>query len=122
MSASSVTGKLDYNPVLPRNKSVGIGCIGSGFIMADCHLVAYEQAGFRPLAIASRTPMNARAVAKKRNVPKAYETYQELLADKKSRLRSVAVDSPDSWARKDLAFDLKHERTTTSLVKAFFIE
>ncbi len=91
MPASSVSGKLDYNPVLPRNKSVGIGCIGSGFIMADCHLVAYEQAGFRPLAIASRTPMNARAVAKKRNVPKAYETYQELLADEGVEVVDVAV-------------------------------
>ena len=37
---------LDYLPRLPRDKQVGIGCIGAGFIMADCHLVAYRQAGF----------------------------------------------------------------------------
>ena len=39
---------------LPRDLSIGIGCIGSGFIMADCHLVAYRAAGLNPVAIASR--------------------------------------------------------------------
>jgi hypothetical protein len=34
-------------PPLPRDGSVGIGCIGAGFIMADCHLVAYRAAGLR---------------------------------------------------------------------------
>ena len=52
--------KLDYLPRLPREKSVPIGGIGSGFIMADCHLVAYRKAGFNPVAIASRTPAHAR--------------------------------------------------------------
>ena len=36
---------LDYLPRLPREKSAPIGCIGSGFIMADCHLVAYRETG-----------------------------------------------------------------------------
>ena len=45
---------LDYLPTMPKNRAVGIGCIGAGFIMADCHLVAYRQAGFNPVAIASR--------------------------------------------------------------------
>ena len=40
---------LDYLPELPKNKQVGIGCVGAGFIMADCHLVAYGNAGFNPL-------------------------------------------------------------------------
>ena len=31
-----------------------IGCIGAGFIMDECHLVAYRNAGFNPVAIASR--------------------------------------------------------------------
>ena len=44
---------LDYLPRLPRRKDMGIGCIGAGFIMRDCHLVAYRQAGFNPVAIAS---------------------------------------------------------------------
>ena len=41
-----MAGELDYLPKLPRDKSIGIGCIGAGFIMADCHLVAYRSAGF----------------------------------------------------------------------------
>ena len=45
-------GELEYLPRLPRDKSVGIGCIGTGFIMADCHLVAYRNVGFNPVAIA----------------------------------------------------------------------
>ena len=53
MAAGDSTA-LEYLPRLPRDKSVGIGCIGTGFIMADCHLVAYRQAGFRPVAIAAR--------------------------------------------------------------------
>ena len=40
--------ELNYLPRLPKNKNFRIGCIGSGFIMADCHLVAYEQVGFNP--------------------------------------------------------------------------
>ena len=40
-----------YLPELPKNKDVGIGCIGSGFIIADCHLVAYRDNGFNPVAI-----------------------------------------------------------------------
>ncbi len=46
---------LNYRPTLPRRKDWRIGCVGAGFIMADCHLVAYRAAGFNPVAIASRT-------------------------------------------------------------------
>ncbi len=52
--------QLDYLPRLPQDRSLTIGCIGSGFIMADCHLVAYRQAGFNPVAIASRNKATAR--------------------------------------------------------------
>ena len=45
--------RLDYLPRLPRRRDWRIGCVGAGFIMRDCHLVAYRQAGFNPVAIAS---------------------------------------------------------------------
>jgi predicted dehydrogenase len=83
--------ELDYLPKLPKNKDVGIGCIGAGFIMADCHLVAYRQAGFRPLAITSRTRDRTRAVAERHAIPKVYETYQELLADPEVEVIDIAV-------------------------------
>ena len=37
---------LDIHSPLPERKDWRIGCIGSGFIMNDCHLVAYGKAGF----------------------------------------------------------------------------
>ena len=82
---------LDYLPKLPRNKDVGIGCIGSGFIMADCHLVAYRAAGFNPVAIASRTPENAKRVADRHSIPKTFDDYRQLLADPEVEVLDVAV-------------------------------
>jgi len=82
---------LDYLPVLPRDKSVGIGCIGAGFIMADCHLVAYRQAGFNPVAISSHTPGKAQQVAARHNIPRAYDNYRDLLANRDVQVVDVAV-------------------------------
>lgn len=81
---------LDYLPRLPRNKDVPIGCIGSGFIMADCHLVAYRKAGFRPVAIASRTAAHARSVAERHGLT-AFDTYQEMLASGMVEVVDIAV-------------------------------
>ena len=78
-------------PQLPRDRSVGIGCIGSGFIMADCHLVAYRQAGFNPVAIAARNFDRTRQVAIRHEIPKAYEDYRELLDDPKVEVVDIAV-------------------------------
>ena len=43
--------ELNYSPVLPGNLGIPIGCIGAGFIMNDCHLVAYRRR--RPSGIVS---------------------------------------------------------------------
>src|SRR5438094_1324285 len=82
--------KLNYLPRLPRDKSPPIGCIGSGFIMADCHLVAYRKAGFNPVAIASRTPAHAQCVAERHGLT-AYDTYQEMLASGAVEVVDIAV-------------------------------
>jgi predicted dehydrogenase len=76
---------------MPRNKQPGIGCIGAGFIMADCHLVAYRQAGFNPVAIASRTRDRAAAVAERHGIGRVYEDYRELLADPQVSVADIAV-------------------------------
>ena len=85
---------LDYLPRLPREKPAPIGCIGSGFIMADCHLVAYRKAGFNPVAIASRTPQHAREVAERHGM-KAYDTYEEMLTSGEVEVVDIAVP-PDN--------------------------
>ena len=77
-------------PELPQQRDTPIGCIGSGFIMADCHLVAYRQAGFNPVAIASRTPENAQRVATRHGLT-AFATYQEMLEQADIAVVDVAV-------------------------------
>lgn len=67
-----------------------IGCIGAGFIMKDVQVVAYREAGFRVAAIASRTPERARAAADERGIPKAYDSYQELLEDRSIDIVDIA--------------------------------
>ena len=83
--------ELNYLPRLPRDKSIGIGCIGAGFIMADCHLVAYRQAGFNPVAIAARNIDRAKQVAQRHAIPNAYQDYRELLDDPRVQVIDVAV-------------------------------
>jgi predicted dehydrogenase len=86
--------KLNYLARLPRDKAAPIGCIGSGFIMADCHLVAYRKAGFNPVAIASRTPAHAKRIAERHGLV-AFDTHQEMLASGNVEVVDIAVP-PDA--------------------------
>ncbi|MGI9659141.1 MAG: Gfo/Idh/MocA family protein, partial [Gaiellaceae bacterium] len=81
---------LKYLPELGDKTDYGIGAIGAGFIMKDVHLAAYNEAGFRTVAIASRTPANARAAAEQNNVPKVHETWQDLLDDTDVEIVDIA--------------------------------
>ncbi|MES2732416.1 MAG: Gfo/Idh/MocA family oxidoreductase [Bacteroidota bacterium] len=83
--------QLDYLPKLPQNRQMGIGCIGSGFIMADCQLVAYRQAGFNPVAIASRNRSHSQVVADRHGIRRVYDTYQQLLKDPAVEIVDIAV-------------------------------
>lgn len=74
----------------PRRKDWRIGCIGAGFIMDDCHLVSYRNAGFNPVAIASRTMAHAEAVAARHAVPKVYPTWQAMLEDESIEILDIA--------------------------------
>jgi predicted dehydrogenase len=82
---------FDYQPRLPERKDWRIGCIGSGFIMADCHLVAYRQAGLNPVAIASRQRENAARVAERHGIPRVHDSVDALLADEAVDVLDVAV-------------------------------
>jgi predicted dehydrogenase len=90
-TAPNISLDLDYLPKLPRDRSPGIGCIGAGFIMADCHLVAYREAGFNPVAIASPTPGRAQGVAERHKIPKAYTDWRDVLKDERVQVLDVAV-------------------------------
>lgn len=88
---SDAPQRLDYLPRLPRDRSPGIGCIGTGFIMADCHLVAYRQAGFNPVAVAARDLEKTQAVAKRHGIERTYADFRELLDDPAVTVVDIAV-------------------------------
>ena len=88
--ATSPDIALNYLPALPRRKDWRIGCVGAGFIMRDCHLVAYRNAGFNPVAIASRNPVTARDVAARHSIP-SVQTLDGLLTNPDVEVLDLAV-------------------------------
>jgi predicted dehydrogenase len=86
-----MTPVLDYRPRLPRRRDWRIGCLGAGFIMRDCHLVAYRSAGFNPVAIASRDPAHATEVARLHAIPTVHATPDDLLRDPNIEVLDIAV-------------------------------
>ncbi len=82
---------LRIHPTLPQRKDWRIGCLGAGFIVADCHLVAYRNAGFNPVAIASRNAETARKVAARHGVPTIHADAESLLRDPQIEILDVAV-------------------------------
>lgn len=82
---------LRIHAPLPRRKDYRIGILGSGFIVNECHLVAYRKAGFNPVAIASRSVETARRVASRHGIPTVYATCEELLDDTNIEVLDIAV-------------------------------
>ena len=70
---------------------IGIGVVGAGFIVRDCHLVAYDEAGFRVVGITSRTFETAQEVAALRGVPAVYPSLEEMLDDPAIEVVDIAV-------------------------------
>lgn len=71
---------LPYQPAIPQNLNVGIGLIGCGGI-SESHLQAYKKAGYRVVALCSRTKAKAEA-RRAQFFPEAavITDYAELLA------------------------------------------
>jgi hypothetical protein len=82
---------LNLQPRLPRRRDWRIGVLGAGFIVNDCHLVAYRKAGFQPVAIAGRTRARAEEVARRHAIPRVYDTPEQLLADPTIEVLDIAV-------------------------------
>jgi predicted dehydrogenase len=91
MNTSVPDLNLDYLPRMPLRRDWRIGCIGAGFTMRDCHLVAYRQAGFNPVAIASRTHAHAKEVGELREIPTIHASIDDLLADPEVEVLDIAV-------------------------------
>jgi predicted dehydrogenase len=69
--------------------------VGAGFIVRDCHLVAYADAGFPVVGLTSRTLETAREVAALRGVPRVFESLEEMLAAPEVEVVDVAVPPDD---------------------------
>lgn len=82
---------LNLYPPLPRRKDFRIGILGSGFVVNECHLVAYAKAGFNPVAIASRNRANAEKVALRHHISKVHDSYDALLDDASIEVLDIAV-------------------------------
>jgi predicted dehydrogenase len=82
---------LKIHPPMPGRKDFRVGILGSGFIVNDCHLVAYRKAGFNPVAIASRNQANAAKVAQRHRIPKTCDSYEQLLDDPSIEVLDIAV-------------------------------
>ncbi len=91
MSSTSDPWNLGFRVPLPVRGDLGIGIIGAGFIVCDCHLPAYQDAGLRVVGLTSRTTAVAREVAGLRGVPKVARSVEALLDDPAVELVDVAV-------------------------------
>ncbi|WP_420641224.1 Gfo/Idh/MocA family protein [Candidatus Leptofilum sp.] len=100
--------EINYKPTMPTNTNLAIGCIGSGFIMRDVQLVAYNNAGLDVVAIASRTPANAQAAADARGIDTVYDTWQELLDDQRIAILDIAYPPDQQLAIIREAVKRKH--------------
>src|SRR3954470_12419343 len=78
-------------PQLPDRRDVGIGVVGAGFIVRDCHLVAYADAGFKVVGLTSRTLSTAREVAALRGVPRVFDSLEAMLDAPEVEVVDVAV-------------------------------
>jgi len=88
-----------------RVRDFKIGCIGAGMIMAECHLAAYQQAGFNVAAIASRTRSKAAEVAERWGIATVHDTPEALIADENIDIIDIAYppDQQPALIRKALA-------------------
>lgn len=91
MNPLAIDLDLDYLPRLGSKTDYRIGAIGAGFIMRDVQLAAYAEAGFPVVAIASRTPANARAAAAQHGIETVYDDWRELLADERVEVLDIAL-------------------------------
>jgi predicted dehydrogenase len=90
MAQPAIDFDLEHLPKLGAKIDYGIGAIGAGFIMRDVHLVAYREAGFNVVAIASRTPERAREAARQNGVGRVYDHWRELLTDPAVEIVDIA--------------------------------
>ena len=82
---------LDYKPKLPQDLSKGIGIIGAGAIVTECHLPAYRMAGFRVIGIYDIDRNKAQAVAEQFKLPHVFQSVEQLLEHPDIEIVDIAI-------------------------------
>jgi predicted dehydrogenase len=82
---------LAHLPSWPTRRDVGVGVVGAGFIVRDCHLVAYAEAGFPVVGITSRTHARAREVADARGISRVFPSVEAMLEEPAVQIVDIAV-------------------------------
>jgi predicted dehydrogenase len=82
---------LDHLPPMPARRDWRIGVVGAGFIVRDCQVVAYAQAGFNVVGLTSRTRSRAEEVAQVRAAPGVSDSVEELLDRTRPDVIDIAV-------------------------------
>lgn len=109
LSKQASSSAKGFSPdVVVRARDFKIGCIGAGFIMADVHLKAYDEAKFPVVAIASRTPANARKVAERWGIKTVHETPWQLIEDPNVEILDIAFPPDQQPALIDHALKQPH--------------
>ncbi|WZP00099.1 Gfo/Idh/MocA family oxidoreductase [Isosphaeraceae bacterium EP7] len=108
----TIHGNLGHRHEMPAGRGPCIGVVGAGFIVRDCHLVAYADAGFQVAGITSRTPELAREVAQLRGIPRVHDSLGSMLDDPEIQIIDVAVPplTQPEIIRSILAHPGKHVR------------
>jgi predicted dehydrogenase len=108
VSQSAVSSSAFFPDVEVRSRSSRIGVIGAGMIVSEVQLAAYQEAGFDVVAIASRTPAHAQAVAERYGIPTVHETPEQLIADESIEILDIAYPPDQQPALVRLAFQQDH--------------
>ena len=111
---------LNHRPLPPRRTDIGIGVVGAGFIVRDCHLVAYAEAGFRVVGITSRSIDKAREVAELRAVPHVFESVEEMVDDPAIEVIDIAVPPNDQSGVIDRV--LSHRRRVRGILAVLAVD
>lgn len=83
--------RLDVKPEHRKN----IGICGAGGIVDGAHLPAYTKAGFNVVGIFDVDSTKAKEVAQKHNIPKVYQSLEELLEDTSVEIVDIAVPAAE---------------------------